>query len=310
MFKEAYYNMCVIDLIPEGRYPSLKTLKAQEKENPHGGGIAWLEGDKVHFKKNIKAEEIHQILMQKRPRVCVIHFRIKSIGETIPELTHPFIVSHDSPIEFEGVTDRVLFHNGTWSDYDDVSARAFFSGKLEKIPDGPISDSRMMAVLVSYYGESFLKLYPRQRVTILDKNGIRHYGDDWKTYKGVMCSNLNFVESKKPVYSYVGFGDAFGSMYDTDWFSRPKSNAQTGPGVKSEKAPVLPGPDTSLLLKQDKELLKEQLWAEYDTCNNPKRAQEIQTLIDAIDNEVIEDLRKLDDYYQRDEVDKNKFLFP
>lgn len=192
--------MCIILLCDE-KLPTLEDLRKSEKTNKDGGGIAWIENDKVHWIKGITADQIYDLLQTgsiKKP--FIVHFRIASIGKIEPSLCHPFPVEPNVSLEIEGMADKVLFHNGHWSEFSDTALKAVISSN-KVFPEGSISDSRVLAWLASIYGESILNFIPsHNRIAILDKDGIRYYGDSWKNHNGILCSNDIPFESQAVMY--------------------------------------------------------------------------------------------------------------
>lgn len=213
--------MCVIITIEDGRIPSLDTLKDAESWNKDGAGIAWLKNGQVYFKKglDLKSEEIHQILRKEKPKKAIIHFRIKSSGELVSELNHPFVISPESKTDLKGTANAVLFHNGTIHDADDHFKQCLFSGTLQ-MPDGYLSDSRIMAIMVSKFGPNFLNLYQHQKFAILDKSGIRKFGD-WVKVKHNMCSNDNFIKKETETHLKAPWGTWCNKCYKYECDCKP-----------------------------------------------------------------------------------------
>ncbi len=144
--------MCIIIVTEE--YPTLDLLKECESSNKDGGGIAWRENGKIHWKKGLTAQEVFDIT-QVKSAPFAIHFRIATVGPSTPAYTHPFPT--DGSLALEGVSDRVLFHNGTWKDWQDKVWEAIPEFHT-KFPDQPWSDSRAMAWLTGVYGPNILNI--------------------------------------------------------------------------------------------------------------------------------------------------------
>lgn len=119
--------MCVICHKPVGvDLPSDETIKQMFDHNPHGAGFA-IQGDigvnggfgVEYWKGFMKVEDFleaihsHGDLKDKR---VVMHFRIKTSGETDAYTTHPFLMSniYGDLRKLHGKGD-VLFHNGVFS---------------------------------------------------------------------------------------------------------------------------------------------------------------------------------------------------
>jgi hypothetical protein len=166
----------------------LETLLAVERTNPDGAGIAWLDGKAVRFEKGLTAREAHDGLADVGGP-ALIHFRFATVGGKLPELCHPFVVAEDSPLATSGRVERVLCHNGHWSDW---------SNWLPKVAlDGPISDTRIIAALVAILGAKVLSELPG-RYALLEARGITRYGDWSRHHDGCTYSNLHWLSVAAP----------------------------------------------------------------------------------------------------------------
>jgi hypothetical protein len=109
--------MCVALVVNEDTCPTLDDLKLMEKDNPHGGGMAWAGKNRVHYRKGLTAPQIWALL-QRIPRPALVHFRWATHGEKIPQLCHPFPLGERAFNQrLRGTAQAVLIHNGTWHDY-------------------------------------------------------------------------------------------------------------------------------------------------------------------------------------------------
>ena len=106
----------------------------------------------------------------------IIHFRITSSGKTIEELSHPFEVKASSTNKTEGICDKLLYHNGTLSDWKDDLLNLCINQGI-KIPNGELSDSRALSYQVYYMGDNYLRLLDGGKYTLMTKNGIKRYGE-------------------------------------------------------------------------------------------------------------------------------------
>lgn len=190
--------MCVIMFVEKER-PTEEMVEKAFDLNCDGGGVAWREGDGyVHWKKNLEVAEM-QKLCAELPLPYVAHFRIASSGGKRPELCHPFLIDSSASIELEGRSKNpVLFHNGDWREWRNVSLEAAIkSGK--KIPAGKWSDSRAMAWLCSIYGFGFMEFIDQKGVAFGPKQGETQFfiGSGWVPVDGVWCSNNYFVNRSR-----------------------------------------------------------------------------------------------------------------
>jgi hypothetical protein len=163
--------MCVIVAVDkDGQRPTPDHVDAFWEKNPEGAGIAWLDGKKAVFQKGLTLGEI-QDLIKAAPLPFVAHFRIATCGGVLKRLTHPFIISEDSPLTLKGSSsDPLLFHNGAWHGWEKRAVEiCTFSGW--KLPDGPWTDSRLMAWFAAHTGLGILELIvgsDKQRLAILN----------------------------------------------------------------------------------------------------------------------------------------------
>jgi hypothetical protein len=181
--------MCLIAIQDENRLSKEDFEKAFER-NDDGVGFAWTKDGKSHFAKGfmdvISAWEFQSTL----ELPFVTHFRKKSIGEVCPELTHPFIISKESPLDLKGETEKgLLFMNGStvwWEEYLNATGR--YKEDNEKI-----SDARALAIIISNDNEKFLKKINAKFVvvdpvtprfwfygTFTEENGILYSNNEWK----------------------------------------------------------------------------------------------------------------------------------
>ena len=181
--------MCVILVCPPKVRPSDEILRACHDANPHGAGVAWREGNRVRWRKNLKVGQVAHLIREVKGEV-VIHFRWASVGGVNPRLCHPFPVSRKAGLAFHGKTKAVLFHNGTWGGWEEALDRLVSLGGHDDI-DGPMSDTRAAAVVVDHLGRHVLDRLPGRWV-LFGMKETQLYGE-WEEFKGMNVSNTNFV---------------------------------------------------------------------------------------------------------------------
>lgn len=179
--------MCVIVAVDrDGKRPSRDHVDAFWEKNNDGAGIAWFDGKKVVFQKGLLLGEI-QDLVKSAPLPFVAHFRIATCGGVIRRLTHPFEISATSPLNLRGsTTNPLLFHNGVWGGWE-KKAIDIVSFTGWKLPEGPWSDSRLMAWFAANAGLGVLDLLAldKQRIVTLDPASQKlHLIGDWKEDEG------------------------------------------------------------------------------------------------------------------------------
>jgi hypothetical protein len=139
--------------------------------------------------KNLAADEVAQLLEQLEGEV-VIHFRWASVGGVDGRLCHPFPVEARASTKLSGTANRLLFHNGTWSDWR--RALEHVPGAKLAAGSAPLSDSRAMALLVHHLRDAALLEHVAGRVVLFGAKKTKLFGP-WKEWEGMTCSNLGFI---------------------------------------------------------------------------------------------------------------------
>lgn len=180
--------MCVIAVCEKGLSLDKGKFHACFSSNSHGAGFAWIRKEKLAWHKGfMKADEAWDFYQTISGNAHVAHFRLSSAGGISPELTHPFIVSSGSPIEMEGASKgRLLFHNGTISGWKDM----LFSLALHhgSIPEGEMSDTRVMAMAVSTLGD---KILDSGKYVIASSKEFMMYGS-WVEHENIHYTNASY----------------------------------------------------------------------------------------------------------------------
>jgi len=190
--------MCVILVCPPKVRPAIATLYACHAANPHGAGLAWREGGRVRWQKNLGPGKLMMKLKELGPEgEIVVHFRWASVGGVDPRLCHPFPITPKAPISMTGAADAVLFHNGTWGGYEDALIRLEEAGA--ELPRAPISDTRAAALVVSATKVDVLHRLPGKWV-YMGAAETKLFGE-WQTWGGMRVSNTYFLPRlrRKPV---------------------------------------------------------------------------------------------------------------
>jgi len=191
--------MCVILVCPAGIRPDLETLQACAAANPHGAGVAWRGKREVRWSKNLSADETG-LLLEQIEGEAIVHFRWASVGGVDPSLCHPFPVTRAASTALVGSANRVLFHNGTWRGYGD--ALSYVEREEGRKIGGPISDSRVMALLVNHLNDPTLLRNVDGRFAFMERKQTTLFGY-WREWRGMQCSNLGFLYEleriKRPV---------------------------------------------------------------------------------------------------------------
>lgn len=191
--------MCII-FVCESERPRPSDIERGMKLNPDGAGIVWRESELWSYHKGfIALDEIIE-WSENKPLPYVLHFRKASCGVFTPRLCHPFPICRDAPLAMHGESPAVLFHNGHFKGWTRQLNRYVVAG--ENIPDGPWSDTRLLAFVLSNFPppnrSRFLKRFRTSRFVLCDESGIRRVGL-WqhRLSEGIWISN-NFVKPTSP----------------------------------------------------------------------------------------------------------------
>lgn len=181
--------MCVIITTTERRArPSLQDLERCATTNPHGSGLAWLDGGRVHYLKGLGPDDIHRRL-RATSGPAIVHFRIASVGAVCDELRHPFPITHRTELKASGRAKSVLFHNGTWTEW----TQAVKKYGIEFPKGEPVSDTRAAAALVARFGFEWLENWKYCRWAQLDAGGIHRIGSWSRRSRSCYYSNLYWL---------------------------------------------------------------------------------------------------------------------
>ena len=210
--------MCVI-ITGQSKKPALSDLLACEGQNSDGGGMAWATPKGVEFRKGLDAREMHQILKGlKRQTPWVVHFRFATVGEAQPGLCHPFPIDRMTDLNLDGVTDQVLFHNGTVRDWKERVLDFALDPKVKvTVPAGEWSDSRAVAWLLALNDSIRPLRFMEGKFVVLGRKGAKVFpegGAGWSNRGGCLFSNLNWTRhlGGKPKQSYFRRNDSSGLL--------------------------------------------------------------------------------------------------
>lgn len=191
--------MCVVAIAQEKALTE-DHVKRMFGSNRDGGGVAWREGDRVHWHKGLNEEEMKAACLS-LPIPYIAHFRIASCGGIRADLTHPFPITKDVPLALKGsTTGAVLFHNGHYHRWkDQLLLMAVGSGM--KIPTGAWSDSRLMAWVAAHCGLNVLPFFD-EKVVAFGLHDMDIWGGGWSEVDGLYVSNRTWEHSHMVSHGY------------------------------------------------------------------------------------------------------------
>lgn len=182
--------MCVIIATADKKLP-VDELESASWYNPDGFGVAWLENGLVRYSK---FREFNWKKWRQPDGPVVLHFRLATAGEVMPELCHPFPISRATPAITKGVAKRVLFHNGHVGEWKSLMQFVPASRR-----GGPWSDSRVVAHLIYQDGTKGLgDGWNRYAIFGSESPRLTLYGD-WSEDGGIYRSNRNHLDDWTPI---------------------------------------------------------------------------------------------------------------
>jgi hypothetical protein len=193
--------MCVI-AVSLGEKVSREVFERMWRSNNDGFGMMYRSRGGVGIVKGIMDEEEAWEAYARLPEgvAHVLHFRLATHGGVRPELTHPFVVSEESPlIEGGVVAEPVLAHNGVWG---------LYAAKQRELRlGGPVSDSRVLAAWVGRLArerplrevleQNYHEIASAGRVVVVDPTTWRiHVVGDWIREGPFLFSNGSYREDR------------------------------------------------------------------------------------------------------------------
>jgi predicted glutamine amidotransferase len=212
--------MCVIAVCNK-RKMTEDEIKNCFDRNPDGTGIGWIEGDFNIYKKGfMNVDSFIEYYKTVNMFPHIVHFRIGTSGKNNDSLTHPFIVSAESPLllEYKG-RKSILFHNGIFSEWRKTLQILYsYGSKL----CGDMNDTRILAAMLSYFNDYTIlnKIY--SKFIVLDKrvydfgeftevNGIQFSNDSYKKYE------FTYTYPAVYKYKYKNYNYYENDFYDDDF---------------------------------------------------------------------------------------------
>lgn len=186
--------MCIIAVCTKRKLTDDEIMSCFES-NDDGAGMSWHANGMNYYSKGYSdpfmfAESYANVDVLPH----VVHFRIGTSGGLGLSMTHPFVASTQSPINFEWHGKApLLFHNGIIRDWKELMVGTLpeLVRRKIKLPGGQWSDSRAAAFLVAILGEGVLSLMDGKFVYVAPDGDITRYGN-FIEEKGVWYSNYTY----------------------------------------------------------------------------------------------------------------------
>ena len=212
--------MCVI-LVAEKSRIEQSEHDAASNIHQDGVGIIWRDkkgrGWQYYRGTTPHAYETVRNMLNTARLPYVVHYRMVSSGEDVPELAHPFPITKE-PAPLKGFTDSALAHNGHWSRGDQIAEY------MKDVDGDEWSDTRVcVAMLANRKSKEWREVitkdgpagkYASGKVALMDVDGrIRLYGS-FSRDEGIARSNnwhrgmsLGAYSPHTKNESYETFGD-------------------------------------------------------------------------------------------------------
>ena len=177
--------MCVIIFKNKKTNLDLNTIKLAYTQNPDGVGVCVNDrGNQWTVYKYLtpSKKDLQDICKLCQDHQAILHFRIATSGGVNMSNCQPFLFDNDR---------QVLFHNGVMYSLNGICKDRSDTRLLIEIFEGGNVDPHELLTNISKHSMN-------KFILLDDKNTVNFYGD-FKDYKGLWCSNLNFVPVKKPV---------------------------------------------------------------------------------------------------------------
>ena len=218
--------MCIIAAKPAGiPMPSIDTIRTMWNHNSDGAGLMYTEGGRVRIRKGyMSLPAFEQVLAELADTVdltatpLVMHFRIRTHGETNAECTHPFPITDSIGAlkKLDIRTDVGVAHNGIISS---VTPRKGISDTMEYIAT---QLAPLKRALPNFYGNKHARLMVQNaigsRMVFLTQKGELHTIGDFVEDNGVLYSNTSYMPWTYRACSWRSYyADDFGVPYATDY---------------------------------------------------------------------------------------------
>jgi hypothetical protein len=240
--------MCVIAICKTRRLTA-EEITRMDAANPHGIGIAWVNPRLrlVEYIKGLTADEaIARVARVPLPHI--VHFRFASVGAVTPLLSHPFPLSEAPALDLAGAAPSVLFHNGTWMEWQ-AAYTVLAQAGVYLNPTEPWSDSRVMAVLMARHapGQIADVVGRQQRLAVLRGTGKVELFGTFVTHRGVLVSNTYW---DRPPVQWTDHTPAWLDDEETEPPDPQPRKAKAKPKGRNRRAKAKPKAQAALFVDQ------------------------------------------------------------
>lgn len=176
--------MCVIIYKDVKTNLEFETVRLASVTNSDGVGVAINNGDTWTIKKYMypSRQQLKTLCNSLKDKEAILHFRIATSGGINLDNCQPFLFDDDR---------QVLFHNGVIYSLNGISSHKSDTRLLIDILEKEKEDVNNILFNISEKSNN-------KFVLIDDNNNVQFFGE-FKNYKGLYCSNLNFIPRPAPV---------------------------------------------------------------------------------------------------------------
>jgi len=156
--------------------PSYSLIQDIATTNRDGMGIMWTDPKTglTRWEKGLDEDAIHE-LSQHLPLPFLIHARLTTVGDSSPQLTHPFPIEQKPSLKLSGSAEAVLMHNGHVGEWRMVAEECGLQ-LPRKNPFG-WSDTRVVASAIHNFGKDVVEAFSPSRFAILSGGEVELFGD-------------------------------------------------------------------------------------------------------------------------------------
>ena len=189
--------MCVIINKPVSISIPDDILKKCWDTNPHGAGFMYSDSSKLIVKKGFMTFDrfLKEYRAVDQSKNIVIHFRLASYGEVVPEQTHPMSVYSNLAFVHNGHMITKYIVEGTNTDKSDTMV--FNEKVLMKLPINFLAFEAIRELINSYIENSIILFMNNEgKITILGDQG------DTLVHRGCWFSNDYWLDSRYDQVEY------------------------------------------------------------------------------------------------------------
>ena len=175
--------MCVILYKDQKTNLDFETVRLAYDTNPDGVGVAINDGTTWTIKKYMypSKQQLKSLCNNLQDKEAILHFRIATSGGINIDNCQPFLFDNDQ---------QVIFHNGVIYSLNGISSQK--------------SDTRLLIDILEKEKQAISNILfnisekSNNKFVLIDHNNDVQFYGDFKNYKGLLCSNLNFIPRPAP----------------------------------------------------------------------------------------------------------------